>query len=243
MKILLSPSESKQNPAEIIKCNERGVCLIDDVMWGGKNARNAHIQSYLSTLQNALDDELCKVFGTKRLSLETLGLCSEILDSPRIQAIELYNGVAYKALDFCSLDSSAQGFLLDSVLITSNLFGLVRASDRLPFYHLNQNYKSSTLSLRKLYQAQQEEIDEFLSTEVDETIVDLRAQVYVKAYPIKLPHYTLNFPSRVSHQAKYHRGLALRELALFYASIVGMSDLAEKLRYYISTNFAYSTSC
>ena len=85
--------------------------------------------------------------------------------------------MAYKALDFCSLDSSAQGFLLDSVLITSNLFGLVRASDRLPFYHLNQNYKSSTLSLRKLYQAQQEEIDEFLSTEVDETIVDLRAQV------------------------------------------------------------------
>lgn len=237
MKILLSPSESKWNPAEIIGDDKCGASLLDDVMWGGKNARNAHIQAYLSTLQNALDDELCKVFGTKVLSLETLKLCSEILSSPRIQAIELYNGVAYKALDFGSLDSSAQGFLLDSVLITSNLFGLVRASDRLPFYHLNQNYRSSTLSLRKIYQAQQEEIDGLLSAEANEIIIDLRAQVYVKAYPIKLPHYTLNLPSKVSHQAKYHRGLALRELALFYASIVGAPDLADKLRYYISANF------
>lgn len=237
MKILLSPSEGKRNPAEIVGGDERDIGLLDDEMWGGQAARNANIRAYLSTLQNASDVELCKIFGTKSVSLETLKLCSEILNSPRIQAIELYNGVAYRALDFGSLDSRGQGFLLDSVLIASNLFGLVRASDRLPFYHLNQNYKSSTLSLRKIYQAQQKEIDGLLSTEANEIIIDLRAQVYIKAYPIKLPHYTLNLPSKVSHQAKYHRGLALRGLALFYASIVGTPDLADKLRYYINTNF------
>ena len=219
MKILLSPSESKRNPAENVGGDERGVGLLDDEMWGGQVARNANIRAYLSTLQNASDVELCKIFGTKSVSLETLKLCSEILNSPRIQAIELYNGVAYRALDFGSLDSSAQGFLLDSVLITSNLFGLVRASDRLPFYHLNQNYKSKELSLNKLYKAQKPQIDTLLSGE--DVIIDLRAQVYAKAYPLARPHYTLEIPSGTSHQAKHYRGAALRALAIRYSELLG----------------------
>ena len=37
-----------------------------------KSLRNANIRAYLSTLQNASDVELCKVFGTKSVSLEQL---------------------------------------------------------------------------------------------------------------------------------------------------------------------------
>ena len=126
----------------------------------------------------------------------------------------------------------------------SNLFGLVRASDRLPFYHLNQNYKSKLLSLRALYQAQEEEIDKLLATEQDGVqngvIVDLRAQIYSKAYPIKLGHYVLNLPSKVSHQAKLHRGLALRELALC-ASIQDVKSRHNMLRQYLDTHCTYCT--
>lgn len=219
MKILLSPSESKRNPAENVESDERDIGLLDNEMWGGREARNAQILAYIELLESADDSELGRVFGTKVLSLETLKLCSEILSSPRIQAIELYNGVAYKALDFGSLDSSAQGFLLDSVLIASNLFGLVRASDRLPFYHLNQNYKSKELSLNKLYKAQKPQIDTLLSGE--DVIIDLRAQVYAKAYPLARPHYTLEIPSGTSHQAKHYRGAALRALAIRYSELLG----------------------
>lgn len=248
MKILLSPSESKRNPAENVGGDERDIGLLDDVMWGGQAARNANIHAYLSILQNASEAELCKVFGTKSVSLETLRRCGEILDSPRVCAIELYNGVAYKALDFAEMDSRAKEFVLGSVLIMSNLFGLVRASDRLPFYHLNQNYKSKLLSLRALYQAQEEEIDKLLATEQDGgqngvqngVIVDLRAQIYSKAYPIKLAHYVLNLPSKVSHQAKLHRGLALRELALC-ASIQDVKSRHNMLRQYLDTHCTYCT--
>lgn len=240
MKILLSPSESKRNPAENVESDERDIGLLDDVMWGGQAARNANIHAYLSNLQNASEAELCKVFGTKSVSLETLRRCGEILDSPRVCAIELYNGVAYKALDFAEMDSRAKEFVLGSVLIMSNLFGLVRASDRLPFYHLNQNYKSKLLSLRALYQAQEEEIDKLLATEQDGVIVDLRAQIYSKAYPIKLGHYVLNLPSKVSHQAKLHRGLALRELALC-ASIQDVKSRHNMLRQYLDTHCTYCT--
>lgn len=248
MKILLSPSESKQDPAENVGSDERDIGLLDDVMWGGQAARNANIHAYLSILQNASEAELCKVFGTKSVSLESLRRCGEILDSPRVCAIELYNGVAYKALDFAEMDSRAKEFVLGSVLIMSNLFGLVRASDRLPFYHLNQNYKSKLLSLRALYQAQEEEIDKLLATEQNGgqnggqngVIVDLRAQIYSKAYPIKLAHYVLNLPSKVSHQAKLHRGLALRELALC-ASIQDVKSRHNMLRQYLDTHCTYCT--
>lgn len=244
MKILLSPSESKQDPAVLGESSGGDTRLIDDEMWGGQAARNANIHAYLSILQNASEAELCKVFGTKSVSLETLRRCGEILDSPRVCAIELYNGVAYKALDFAEMDSRAKEFVLGSVLIMSNLFGLVRASDRLPFYHLNQNYKSKLLSLRALYQAQEEEIDKLLATEQDGgqngVIVDLRAQIYSKAYPIKLAHYVLNLPSKVSHQAKLHRGLALRELALC-ASIQDVKSRHNMLRQYLDTHCTYCT--
>ncbi len=256
MKILLSPSESKQDPVVLGKSSGGDTRLIDDVMWGGQAARNANIHAYLSILQNASEAELCKVFGTKSVSLETLRRCGEILDSPRVCAIELYNGVAYKALNFAEMDSRAKEFVLGSVLIMSNLFGLVRASDRLPFYHLNQNYKSKLLSLRALYQAQEEEIDKLLATEQDGgqngvqnggqnggqngVIVDLRAQIYSKAYPIKLAHYVLNLPSKVSHQAKLHRGLALRELALC-ASIQDVKSRHNMLRQYLDTHCTYCT--
>lgn len=244
MKILLSPSESKQDPAENVESDERDIGLLDDEMWGGQAARNANIHAYLSILQNASEAELCKIFGTKSVSLETLRRCGEILDSPRVCAIELYNGVAYKALNFAEMDSRAKEFVLGSVLIMSNLFGLVRTSDRLPFYHLNQNYKSKLLSLRALYQAQEEEIDKLLATEQDGgqngVIVDLRAQIYSKAYPIKQAHYVLNLPSKVSHQAKLHRGLALRELALC-ASIQDVKSRHNMLRQYLDTHCTYCT--
>lgn len=244
MKILLSPSESKRNPVVLGESSGGDTRLIDDVMWGGQAARNANIHAYLSILQNASEAELCKVFGTKSVSLESLRRCGEILDSPRVCAIGLYNGVAYKALNFAEMDSRAKEFVLGSVLIMSNLFGLVRASDRLPFYHLNQNYKSKLLSLRALYQAQEEEIDKLLATKQNGgqngVIVDLRAQIYSKAYPIKLGHYVLNLPSKVSYQAKLHRGLALRELALC-ASIQDVKSRHNMLRQYLDTHCTYCT--
>lgn len=215
--------------------------LLQDPMWGGIEARNAQILAYLKTLESADDSELCKVFGTKSVKLDLLQRCSSLLESPRMRAIELYSGVAFKALDFAGLDSRAQEFVLDSVLITSNLFGLVRARDWLPFYHLNQKYQSKELSLSRLYGAQKHEIDALLGGcggGVD-VIIDLRAQVYIKAYSLPCPHYTLEIPSGTSHQAKHYRGLALRRLAMMYSELYDERDRDELMREYVGREFAY----
>lgn len=238
MTILLSPSEGKQIPLK--QCAAATVpSILDDPMWGGHTARKAHITNYLKELTLVPETQLCKIFGTKRISLQTLSLCTELTKTPRIRAIELYNGVAFKALDFASLDSRAQEFILESVLIFSNLFGLVRAFDYLPFYHLNQNYRSSNLSLKTLYLTQQLEIQALLTerTRNSSPLIDLRAQIYIKACPIHLPHYILSLPSQTSHQAKLYRGKALRNLALFIASKPNKSQLHN----YLMQHFTYIT--
>lgn len=226
MQILFSPSEAKLSPEEITNISTTKKSILEDALWGGQVARNANINAYLDALQES--SELTKIFGTKRVDMDMLASCLELANAPRIEALKLYSGVAYKALDFASLEKKAQDFLLESTLIFSNLFGLVRGFDPLPYYHLNQNYRSKNLSLSTLYKAQRDEISAFL----DKIIIDLRAGVYVKAYPLKSanfcqPHYILPIPKGTSHQAKLYRGLALRELAI--ASLQGKQALQKIL--------------
>ncbi|MGX3045650.1 peroxide stress protein YaaA [Helicobacter sp. T3_23-1056] len=258
MQILLSPSEAKLSPKEIAKIaindaqnnpqnhlqkNPQNTAnnILDDNLWGGKEARNKHIKAYLQELAKSNDFQIAKIFGTKRVDLDTLEKCLNLASTPRIKAIKLYNGVAYKALDFDSLEEKAQDFILESTLIFSNLFGLVRAKDALPYYHLNQNYRSNSVNLNSLYSAQKNDIDAFLGLDFSgissakqnqHIIIDLRASVYVKAYPLKrarltCPHYILPIPKGTSHQAKLHRGLALRELAK--TSIQGKNAIQKML--------------
>lgn len=226
MQILFSPSEAKLSPEEITNISTTKKSILEDALWGGQVARNANISAYLNALEES--SELTKIFGTKRVDMDMLASCLELANAPRIEALRLYSGVAYKALDFASLEKKAQDFLLESTLIFSNLFGLVRGFDPLPYYHLNQNYRSKNLSLNALYKAQRDEISAFL----DKIIIDLRAGVYTKAYPLKSvnfcqPHYILPIPKGTSHQAKLYRGLALRELAI--ASLQGKQALQKIL--------------
>ena len=275
MKILIAPSESKNLPksapavsqkaktklaesdldatlAESKRLDSSANGIDSDPMWGGLEARRANIRTYLSALKSEPDTQILKIFGTKRLDADMLASCLELLQSPRVEAIELYNGVAFKALDFASLDSGAQDFIRQSVLICSNLFGLVCASDALPYYHLNQNYTSKTLNLKSLYKAQVSEIDALLDSayRAGEMVLDLRAGVYIKAYPLKVPHFTLKMPTKsISHQAKLYRGLALKNLAIFISQMraesknarlnASLSDMENApLQQYIQEHFA-----
>lgn len=229
MQILFSPSEAKLSPEEITNASITKKPILEDALWGGQVARNANISAYLNALEKS--SELTKIFGTKRVDMDMLSACLELANTPRIEALRLYSGVAYKALDFASLEKKAQDFLLKSTLIFSNLFGLVRGFDPLPYYHLNQNYRSKNLSLSTLYKDQRDEISAFLNQN-KKIIIDLRAGVYIKAYPLKSanfcqPHYVLPIPKGTSHQAKLYRGLALKELAI--ASLQGKQALQKIL--------------
>lgn len=208
MYILFSPSEGKQTPAKS-RCKRALEFLFHTTPYK-QNALNA----YLATLRSGDESLICRIFGTKTLELDTLALAQNLLHTPRLPAIELYNGVAYKALDFGNLPQDSQAFLLQSVLICSNLFGFVRASDELPFYKLHQGKGMKDFALQTLYTAQKHDMDTLLA---NHEVLDLRAEIYAKVYPLDMPHTQISFlknGKKLSHASKLYRGLYLRQLAL-----------------------------
>lgn len=213
MKILFSPSEGKNSTKIISK--EDSFDFLDTLAVGGEELKE-NVFRYIEILSSE-DSVLCKLFGSKNLNsksiLDEMSLCSNMGKSSRIEAIRLYDGVAYKALDFSHLSSNSQEYIFKNVLIFSNLFGMVRADDGLPFYKYNQNFKSNDFGLAQLYKKLTPKIDRYLQ---DEKILDLRAEIYIKAYEIKGEHTRVEFlknGKKVSHYAKYYRGIYLKELS------------------------------
>ncbi|PAF44966.1 peroxide stress protein YaaA [Helicobacter sp. 11S02629-2] len=156
------------------------------------------LTSKTSFNDNAMDE----LVGSLNLSLQ--------------KAILLYKGVAFKAIDYESLPKPSQEYIDSHVLIFSNLFGIVRASDKLPYYKLTQNASL----LKKVYKP-------YLSLELDyDFIVDLRAGVYKNLIKTKGVLIDFNFykdSKPVSHYSKHFRGLLLRLLSL--EDITSLSSL------------------
>lgn len=211
MKIFFSPSEEKRR----IESKQLDTNLLKEFFIPFE-AREQILTSYINVLQKGSDEEICKLFGVKSLQkyLDDLADCNQILTAPRTEAIRLYNGVAYKALDFNSLEKLQQDYLLQNVFIFSNLFGVVRAFDKIPFYRFNQGYSRLDLGIKKLYQMMKIVLDSLFDEEED--ILDLRAEIYIKSYKLQRPYYTIEFlknKKRISHYAKHYRGLFLRKIA------------------------------
>lgn len=209
MYILFSPSEGKQIPQQHSQDSSTLAFLFSTASY----KQNA-ISAYLEALRSSDDTLICKIFGTKTLELDTLTLSQNLLHTQRLQAIRLYNGVAYKALDFDTLPQDSQEFLLHNVLICSNLFGFVYAGDKLPFYKLHQGKGIGDFALKTLYKAQAKDMDTLLA---NHDVLDLRAEIYAKVYPLTMPHTQIVFlknGKKLSHASKFYRGLYLRHLAL-----------------------------
>lgn len=202
MKILFSPSEAKRltpNPQ-----NSPKISIFCD--------RDEIIHSYFSAIKSGNLGELEQIFGVKSGINE---LREQILQPCYHKAVLMYDGVAYDALDYANLSSSATKYIDENLLIFSNLYGVLRAGDYVQFYKLKQGKVVGQIDSAKYYKSRlQNALDEILGSG---DILDLRAGYYDKFYTIKRPFITMKFLKNgkvVSHYAKYYRGLILRHLAL-----------------------------
>ena len=208
MKILFSPSEAKTavSPNKFIGRN-------DFVFPNLYEKRCEILKIYNDFLQKATVEKISKLFGVKNLNDEP-SLRESLFKKGTVKAVLRYDGVAYKHLDYRSLDSAPQGFIDKNTLIFSNLFGPVLAADALPEYKLKQGERIDGLNLEEFYRQNfSGEIDEWLG---DDDILDLRAEFYEKFYRIQKPFATFKFLKNdkvVSHYAKAYRGIVLRQVA------------------------------
>ena len=208
MKILFSPSEAKTavNPNKFI---DRSDFIFPNLY----EKRCEILKIYDNFLQKAAVEKISKLFGVKNLTDEP-SLRESLFKKGAVKAVLRYDGVAYKHLDYRSLDSAAHGFIDKNTLIFSNLFGPVTAADMLPEYKLKQGERIDGLNLEEFYRQNfSGEIDEWLG---DDDILDLRAEFYEKFYRIRKPFATFKFLKNgkvVSHYAKAYRGIVLRQVA------------------------------
>ena len=208
MKILFSPSEAK-NSGGVEKIFDQNSFIFPELF----NKRFEIINSYNDFLKTASIPLLEKLFGTKKVDVIEK-YRQDIFKSPLLKAIQRYEGVAYDYLSYNNLEKSSQKYIDDNVLIFSNLFGVLKASDEIPDYKLKQGESFYDLKIDKFYNDNfSKKLDKYLE---NDDILDLRAGFYEKFYVIKKPYKTLKFIKDgkvVSHFAKAYRGEILKIIA------------------------------
>lgn len=130
-----------------------------------------------------------------------------------MKAIQRYEGVAYDYLNYTSLLPKQQAFIDNYTLIFSNLYGIVKPNDFIPYYKLKQGSKLGDTTMHGYYKKQLE----FLNT-LDDEWLNLSANYYEKFFTPKKNHYDIKFLKEgkvVSHWAKAYRGKLLRECAIY----------------------------
>lgn len=207
MKILLAPSETKKsgggfsfNPSTL---------LFESLL----PHRTKLLHTYTNVLQQGDMQTLSKMFGIKK-EADILKHKKDIIHELTIKAIERYTGVAFEYLGYTNLDKKVQTYIDDNVILFSNLFGPIKASDLIPEYKLKQGEAVADIKTEKFYHEHSAHLVEAYLEE--EELLDLRAGFYDKFYKPTKPYTALKFIKNkkvVSHWAKAYRGIVLREIA------------------------------
>lgn len=207
MKILLAPSETKR-PGGAASFN-LSTLLFESLL----PHRTKLLHTYINVLQKGDMQILSKMFGLKKES-DILHHKKDIIHELTMKAIERYTGVAFDYLGYDKLDAHTQHYIDSHVILFSNLFGPIRASDLIPEYKLKQGEVVGDIKTEKFYHEHSAALMEaYLG---DDEILDLRAGFYDKFYKPHKNYTTLKFIKDgkvVSHWAKAYRGIVLREIA------------------------------
>jgi len=210
LKVLFSCSEAKNTE------NNFDFLNIDSLSFQeGYHKRIEILSKYQSIINEYNNEKLKSIFGVSKESLVNLYKDINIFKDGTNIAIERYAGVAYKHLDYNSLDINARNFINKNVVIFSNLFGVLLAEDKIPFYKLKQNVKLDGLSVGNFYKQHfQTYLDDYFG---DDLIVDLRANSYDNFYDVSDKyHVKIKFLKNgkiISHYSKAYRGKFLRAMS------------------------------
>ncbi len=205
MKILLAPSETKSQGGD--EAFNLSNLWLETLL----KSRAYICQRYTDAIQDT--SKAKEIFKLKKEN-DIRYYQAIALGSKTKKAVQRYTGVAFDHLDYDSLDANAQGYIDDNVIIFSNLFGPIKAGDKIPEYRLAQGSAIEEIELDRYYAPL---IKEILDSEFeDENILDIRAGYYDRFYTPSKSYTTLKFIKEdkvVSHWAKAYRGKVLREIA------------------------------
>ncbi|MGB3752077.1 MAG: YaaA family protein [Arcobacteraceae bacterium] len=209
MKILLAPAETKRKGGDQSCYNKENFEFTEIFP-----TRDLIFNHYEDFIAKSTIEELSVWFGLKNLE-ECKRYKTSLLQKPTMKAIKRYTGVAFDALDYESLEEKTQKYCDENIVLFSNLFGPLKASDCIPDYKLKQGAVLDSIDLIKEYKTNTKS---FLDNYLGDEVVDLRAGFYEKFYKANtsasvIIYKFLKDGKVVSHWAKHYRGLVVKELA------------------------------
>ncbi len=208
MKILLAPAETKN-----IGGDKKPFCKDNFFLSSLFSKREEVFNIYEKFISSCTLEELSSWFGLKKLE-DVKRYKQSLKAKVTMKAISRYNGVAFDALAYDTLNLKTQNYIDENVILFSNLFGPIKAKDLIPNYKYKQGAKLPNINIEKFYN---ENFTESLDSFVGEEVIDLRAGFYEKFYKVKNAQViTIKFIKDgkvVSHWAKFYRGKVLQEIA------------------------------
>ena len=173
MLILLPPSETKR---------PGGVGVSID--------RSAIIWAALDEARDLIINKLMELCGDEQAAAKALKLGArnladidanlELLTAGTMPAISRYTGVLFDALDFESLTEEARKRASEQVFIQSALFGLLPATEQIPYYRLSAGSKLPGVNLKRIWTEAHRAVWPRMLGEV----LDMRSKAYVELNPV-----------------------------------------------------------
>jgi len=224
MLVILPPSETK------VSGGEEGTALdISLLSFPSQNrGRAALLQHVVELSQNPGEALTALKLGPK--GIREIERNAQVMTSPLMPAYERYTGVLYDAVDRTGLSPEALTWLKNNMAIFSALFGLIRATDKIPAYRLSFDSRVGGGKPSQVWVPLAKE----LWDQVGEFVVDLRSEGYRSLAPVpegKGVYISLAKPgpqgtrSALGHANKATKGQLVRELAVSGADINSVAEL------------------
>ena len=211
MLILLPPSEGKADPAEGPPV-DLATLAFDDHLRGGRS----RLIGKLEKLAERPRAKAVEALGISPGQAGDVDRDAEVLTAPAAPAAEVYSGVLYDHLGLNGLGSVAAKRAADHVLIASALWGVLRPTDRIPYYRLSMKARLPRLPGLAAYWREPlaAAMEDAGHDEEGGLILDMRSGAYSTAWKPKRARllavraFTEKDGERkaVSHMAKATRG-------------------------------------
>jgi cytoplasmic iron level regulating protein YaaA (DUF328/UPF0246 family) len=232
--ILLPPSEGKTAP-------RRGKPLdLATLTLPALTAARERVLDALVRLCSGDPAEAARVLDVPKSGLGLVDLNARLRTAPTARADQVYSGVLYDALSPATLSTSARRRATSRLLVTSSVFGVVGAADRIPAYRLSGD--AVLPGLGGVAAHWRDSLGPALEEQTgDRLLVDLRSSMYAafwrpptslarRVATVRVLHEVAGRRQVVSHFNKATKGRIVRELLEAGAAPRSPTRLADALR-------------
>jgi uncharacterized protein len=194
MLILLPPSETKRSGGVGISIDKAAI------IWAALDPARDVLIKKLATLSKS-KSKTVKALKLGKNPAADIASLKELLTSPTMPAVERYAGTLYDALGYQTLSAAGQERAKEKLFIQSALFGLLPATEQIPYYRFSASSQLPGVDLKNHWiKAHAAVWPRMLGP-----VIDLRSKSYAALNPIPdREHYTVEVLDAQSGKALNH---------------------------------------